>query len=199
MPAHNTQPKVDASVPGWIAERLSWLDSVGNEWWRKQRLEELIAFLPWLRARKPSAILEIGACTGSNLYNMAGCLAPGGFVMGIDISPRYRRLWKTVAEKLCDEGIDSGILVGDSACLASVVGTQKFDFVFVDGDHRYPQARQDYEQSLRILNAGGAIGFHDMGSDACRQLWTVLAPSKLFEIVHRPGSCGIGAVGVRTG
>jgi hypothetical protein len=36
-----------------------------------------------------------------------------------------------------------------------------FDIVFVDGDHRWPQATRDVLNSLKVLNPGGTIVMHD--------------------------------------
>jgi hypothetical protein len=36
-----------------------------------------------------------------------------------------------------------------------------FDIIFVDGDHRWPQALQDVLNSLEVLNPGGVIVMHD--------------------------------------
>lgn len=37
----------------------------------------------------------------------------------------------------------------------------KFDFIFIDGDHNYEAVRQDFEQWLPLLESGGFVGFHD--------------------------------------
>jgi hypothetical protein len=38
---------------------------------------------------------------------------------------------------------------------------ETFDVIFVDGDHRWPQAVRDVLESLEILNPGGVILMHD--------------------------------------
>jgi len=37
----------------------------------------------------------------------------------------------------------------------------KFDFIFIDGLHHYSQVKRDINNSLKILNEGGAILIHD--------------------------------------
>jgi len=37
----------------------------------------------------------------------------------------------------------------------------KIDVIFIDGDHRFEQAEKDFENSLKILDAGGTIILHD--------------------------------------
>lgn len=43
---------------------------------------------------------------------------------------------------------------------------QKFDIVFIDGDHNYSQVIQDYRNALKVLNEGGRIIFHDALPDS---------------------------------
>lgn len=42
------------------------------------------------------------------------------------------------------------------------INTQTFDVIFVDGDHRYFQAKRDIYNSLKFLNHNGIIIIHDM-------------------------------------
>lgn len=37
----------------------------------------------------------------------------------------------------------------------------KFDLIFIDGNHNYAQVIKDYRNALRFLNKGGRIIFHD--------------------------------------
>jgi SAM-dependent methyltransferase len=38
----------------------------------------------------------------------------------------------------------------------------KFDVIFIDGDHYYEQVRYDFIECLKILNPGGIIFLHDV-------------------------------------
>lgn len=40
---------------------------------------------------------------------------------------------------------------------------QKFDFIFVDGDHRYESVKRDFEEWYALLEKDGYIAFHDSG------------------------------------
>jgi len=62
----------------------------------------------------------------------------------------------------------------------------KIDVIFIDGDHRYEQANKDFENSLKILNAGGTIIIHDTDpSEAVRLAPTSCADSyKLIEHIR---------------
>jgi len=62
----------------------------------------------------------------------------------------------------------------------------KIDVIFIDGDHRYEQAKKDFENSLKILNAGGTIILHDTDpGEAVRLAPTSCADSyKLVGHIH---------------
>jgi len=38
---------------------------------------------------------------------------------------------------------------------------KKFDFIYIDGDHRYSQQIRDYTNALKFLKSGGIVGGHD--------------------------------------
>jgi hypothetical protein len=39
--------------------------------------------------------------------------------------------------------------------------SERFDLIYIDGLHHYPQAKRDIEHALDILNTGGVIAVHD--------------------------------------
>jgi predicted O-methyltransferase YrrM len=49
---------------------------------------------------------------------------------------------------------------------------QKFDFIYVDGDHRYSQQMRDYTNALNRLNEDGVIGGHDWSWPSTQQVIT---------------------------
>jgi predicted O-methyltransferase YrrM len=62
----------------------------------------------------------------------------------------------------------------------------KIDVIFIDGDHRFEQAKKDFENSMKILNEGGTIILHDTDpSEAVRFAPTSCADSyKLVDHIH---------------
>lgn len=77
----------------------------------------------------------------------------------------------------------------------------KFDAIFIDADHSYEGARKDYNNSLKHIEKGGLIIFHDINSEACpgiRQLWKeVKADHKNSWEFIDSNTCGIGVVQVK--
>lgn len=52
-------------------------------------------------------------------------------------------------------------LLGDSATYRF---NKKYDFIFIDGAHNYEYIKNDTERSLKLLNPGGVIIWHDYGT-----------------------------------
>lgn len=100
----------------------------------------------------------------------------------------------------CEEktGIDSrycddspGLLRQDSDTFFNVTAN-KFDVIFIDGDHHYSQCRRDVLNALKHLRKGGAIIMHDClpateeemapdqngGRPWCGQCWQVYCEMK---------------------
>jgi len=71
---------------------------------------------------------------------------------------------------------------------------EKFDIIFIDGDHSYEGVKKDYINSLPLLNNGGYIIFHDINSSACPGvvgIWNEVKNQKCLEFINS-NTCGIG-------
>lgn len=71
---------------------------------------------------------------------------------------------------------------------------EKFDIIFIDGDHSYEGVKLDYENCLLILNDGGYIVLHDINSIACPgviRLWNEIKNENSLEFI-KSNNCGIG-------
>jgi len=182
----------------WIQKRLDWLDEQKNPWEKVQDRDELALFLPWLKTQRPKSILEIGVRTASNFYLMAGCVCSPAVMVGLDINDKLHEYRDPVAEALAREWISVHYIVGDSTDLLKLIPDRKFDVIYIDGGHLYPQAKSDYEQSLKLLNPGGLIAFHDISpivrTGEVDALWWELRDRRVFEEIHKIGRCGIGVL-----
>jgi len=72
----------------------------------------------------------------------------------------------------------------------------KFDAIFIDGDHSYIGLKNDYINSLPLLNDGGYIIFHDINSHACPgviQIWNEVKNESSIEFI-KSDTCGIGII-----
>lgn len=71
---------------------------------------------------------------------------------------------------------------------------EKFDIIFIDGDHEYDGVKLDYENCVGRLNEGGYLVFHDTHSFLCPgvvRLWNEIKKDDSIEFVHGD-KCGIG-------
>jgi hypothetical protein len=71
---------------------------------------------------------------------------------------------------------------------------KKFDIIFIDGDHSYEGVKEDYINSLPLLEDNGYLIFHDIVSIGCPgvvQLWDEIKHSECLEFVNK-NTCGIG-------
>lgn len=70
----------------------------------------------------------------------------------------------------------------------------KFDIIFIDGDHSYDGVKSDYLGSLPLLRENGYLVFHDINSVGCPgvvQLWDEIKHDSCLEFTHL-NTCGIG-------
>lgn len=90
-----------------------------------------------------------------------------------------------------------------------LLAAERYDLIFIDGDHRHPQVMRDVSNSLRVLAPGGAIVMHDClppnegfeSPDRCGTVWRVFAKIRErpdLDAVTLDDDYGVGVVQVRT-
>jgi predicted O-methyltransferase YrrM len=193
---------------------------------RSWQLEsEIVRFLELLAERPPARILEIGTAQGGTLFLLSRAARPdariisvdlpGGEVGGVLIERRYSYpRWRSrMYAEFAREEQQMHVLRGDSHSTAThdavrrILGGDRLDLLFVDGDHSYEGVRQDYERYSPLVREGGLVAFHDIvpGAPGKRgdpggvpAFWQDVkgASSASFELVQdwEWGSCGIGVL-----
>ena len=73
------------------------------------------------------------------------------------------------------------------------MGVEKFDFIFIDGDHSVNQVLRDWEYS-NLLNDGGIVGFHDTSHHTGPYLFIKNLNTDIWDVVENacPQDYGIG-------
>jgi cephalosporin hydroxylase len=73
------------------------------------------------------------------------------------------------------------------------MGVEKFDFIFIDGDHSVNQVLRDWEYS-NLLNDGGIVGFHDTSHHTGPYLFVRNLNTDIWDVVDNacPQDYGIG-------
>jgi predicted O-methyltransferase YrrM len=84
-----------------------------------------------------------------------------------------------------------------------ILNGRKIDFLFIDGDHTYQGAKEDFESYYRLMSKEGMIGFHDIIPNSfdvdiqVHQLWGEIKDKyKTQEIVedYQQNKAGIGVI-----
>jgi cephalosporin hydroxylase len=149
---------------------------------------------------QPSTVLEIGAWHGGTLWHW---LLPNTTVVVIDDEMRMADTWHEWAKR---RRATLHLLQGPSQEPAIIAAARRhgpYEFVFIDGDHRYEAVRADAENYAPMVAPGGALAFHDIierPGYGVSQVWGEIKSrpgARWMEIAEtvEPGNesrCGIG-------
>ena len=182
-----------------------------------QDRDELTQLAQAVAALQPQRIVEIGTRDGGTLLVWSRCSPalqrlisidlPGG-IHGGGYPPPRERFYRLFAEGRA--GLTLDLLRQDSQTEASrdavqaALGGQPIDFLFIDGDHRYPGVGRDYALYAPLVRPGGLIAFHDIRPNRfdptieVYRLWDEIkasgVPVREFVREPYPGRYGIGVV-----
>jgi predicted O-methyltransferase YrrM len=117
------------------------------------------------RHRAPRASLEIGMAYGCSTLFFLAAIAKNGHGSHTAIDPFEHSYWHGIGmEKVREVGSNAFRLIDDSDVHASTDLTREqkaFDFIFIDGSHRFDDALVDFTLYAPLLNRGGLIVFDD--------------------------------------
>jgi len=130
-------------------------------------LRMLSSFAMHVQRKKSSKYLEIGIFGGGTIKFIKNC-AKGIDCTGIDLFEDFRNNLENthVSGNYSLEdvqnflGQDVKLLKGDSVTLLKNM-KEKYDLIFIDGNHTYEGAKADFENSLPLLAEDGFIAFHN--------------------------------------
>jgi predicted O-methyltransferase YrrM len=127
---------------------------------------------------KPKRILEIGTAEG-DFTTFLATIFPDAKVETIDLPSSDKRFWNATTDlastkkaKIVRSEVDQrdqklakfrNIRFREVNSLSlTFQETDKYDLIWVDGDHTYPVVSIDIANALRLLNTGGMLGFDDI-------------------------------------
>ena len=134
---------------------------------------------------KPKSILEIGTHIGASTVNIASALSKittdeqFEFVtVDIrDVNSAKKKPWLKYGTKHSPKkmleilGLSSKVqFITDTSLGYTKKSNQKFDFIFLDGDHTAKTVYEEISIALRLLNPNGVILLHDF-FPSCQPLW----------------------------
>jgi predicted O-methyltransferase YrrM len=140
----------------------------------REEFEELIKI--YREIKNPQWILEIGSYKGGSLYIFSRQSKKLNMI-SIDYPVQWTRLknLKTFLKKVIIKSIPLKnqkvySLMMDSHSkktikeVKQIIGKDKIDFIFVDGDHSYCGVKSDFKMYSKLLSEKGVICFHDIYS-----------------------------------
>jgi cephalosporin hydroxylase len=162
-----------------------------------QHLHELYQFIGFLKARNVKSYIEVGVRHGGTLFRVATSMPKGSLIVAID---QPNGVWgadsetelKNVIDRLNFLGYDARMILGDSSSEEIVNKVkeirQRFDAVFIDGDHRYDGVYKDYKAYSPMCDL---VAFHDIAGYGCRSVdnHCVEVPILWSEIKSDRNSC----------
>jgi predicted O-methyltransferase YrrM len=145
-------------------------------------------------AIQANSILEIGSHVGASTVHLATAIKPGARLTTVDfldVNDGAQAYWRGYGLKssprqmLSDlkRDIEINFIVSDSVSFLKTTD-QKFDLVFLDGDHSRNTVLREVPWALRRLNKNGVIVLHDYFPNN-RPLWSngkvISGPFKAIE------------------
>lgn len=173
---------------------------------------EILKLLELLKESPPKYVLEIGTAEGGTLFYFTRIAAEDANLISVD--PFYRfgttnvgeiriALYKSFARK--EQNIH--IIRANSHeqetldRVKELLGANKLDFLFIDGDHTYDGVKSDFEMYSPLVGEGGIVAFHDINGKrsvviGVRNFWNEIKPNfKHEEFVEDQAQPG-GGIGV---
>jgi cephalosporin hydroxylase len=167
------------------------VDTYQEDW----ELEQMVAVVERL---EPKVVLEVGTMWGGTLWHW---LQIADEVVSIDDEMRHWQDWERWAD-----AADAGLTLvqgfsQDEEVIEKARELGPYDFIFIDGDHRYEPVKADWENYSPMVAPGGVFAFHDtqhIGDDTygVERLWYEIIAEPEVRWMHfaRTNHCGIGLV-----
>ena len=142
------------------------------------RSEHYELFAAISKHESPSRILEIGTAEGDFTVFLA-TIFPESMIETIDLPSSDSRFWNATTDLSVQDSL--GVPASDISLRDNKLSKfknikfremnslgltfqedQKYDIIWIDGDHTYPVVAVDIANALRLLKVGGVLGFDDI-------------------------------------
>ena len=134
---------------------------------------------------------EIGFAHGFSTIWILDALAsrPDSFHRAVD--PFEKRYWSGIGlkqvEKLNATSRFAWLEEHSIQALAnSIKHGEMYDFIFIDGNHRFDDALVDFYLADKVLNVGGLIVLDDMWMPSIRSVASYVQSNRQFELIEQP-------------
>jgi predicted O-methyltransferase YrrM len=134
---------------------------------------EIAKLLEIMADLKPRVVLEIGTAGGGTLFLFTRAADPNAKIISIDLpggpfGGGYPK-WRTTLYKSFARGGQKIYLLRRNSHdprtlyeVERILGGERVDFLFMDGDHTYLGVKRDFEMYSPLVREGGIITFHDI-------------------------------------
>jgi autotransporter strand-loop-strand O-heptosyltransferase len=179
-----------------------------------QNHSEIVEATEFVRGLKVKNFMEIGTDQGGTFAIWSKVSSEDGVRISLDMPHgHFGRSDYDVNDRdkyLKSLGSNVHMIHGDShdsqmkVTVTQILGDDRLDFLFIDGDHTYDGVKQDYEMYKDLVKPGGWIGFHDISDTEhhrnanCRVdlLWSQLTGNKVEFVDKSSNFGGIGLIQV---
>jgi cephalosporin hydroxylase len=121
----------------------------------------------------PRYILEIGTELGGTLFLWPFVSHPNALIISLDLplgryGGGYPKRKEPYYRSFARRNQRISLVRGDSHSeeskrkILDILGGNKADFLFIDGDHTYEGVKSDYYMFSNLVRAGGIIALHDI-------------------------------------
>jgi len=135
--------------------------------------EELVELAKAIEDLAPKTVVEIGTANGGTLFMSTRLAHNDALIISIDLPggefgggyPEWKLpIYKSFARANQKIELIRGNSHADETFtkLKEVLNGREIDYLFIDGDHTYEGAKQDFEKYSTLVRKGGKIGFHDI-------------------------------------
>ena len=189
------------------------VDKTLNSWGKiiapLQIRSEMITLLNFLKQKKPKVILEIGTAKGGTLFLFSRIASNDAKIISLDL-PHGEfgggySIFKIPLYKSFAQDKQKIYLVREDSHknktlnkITSILGDNKIDLLFIDGDHTYKGVKKDFEMYSPLVKKTGIIVFHDIAKiekpTEVRKFWKQIKGSKQ-EIIEDQNQ-GWGGIGI---
>jgi predicted O-methyltransferase YrrM len=134
-----------------------------------QKRPEFLALLNATQKLGAKTIGEIGGFCGGSLFMFCRAAQPGARLLSMDLDFTPDRA--TAYSSFGVNGQQVTCIQADSHIqptadrVADWLKGEKFDVLFIDGDHSYEGVVKDFQMYAPFVRPGGIIGFHDVQQD----------------------------------
>lgn len=128
---------------------------------------EICGFLAFAAQHRPAVVVEIGTAEGGTNFLLGQAIPGVERVIGLDLFVANTRLLHefNVGRRELAYVQGSSHDRATRERLRDVLGGRPIDLLFIDGDHTYEGARDDFLDYRELVREGGLIAFHDIVAD----------------------------------